>query len=119
MRAMSLRPKPARLFVAALALAGLTGATVMDPANPTCPFEPNWSAYPEMKLTVEKRGHMQVMLVEGWFDAALPGRLNGAVKANHDVLEVWLRSPGRDARAAMAEGSSDEHNSELPPPLRA
>ncbi|WP_317151610.1 COG3904 family protein [Sphingopyxis indica] len=104
MRAMSLRPKPARLFVAALALAGLTGATVMDPANPTCPLEPNWSAYPEMKLTVEKRGNMKVMLAEGRVDAGLPDRLTAALKANPDVSEIWLRSPGGDARAGNAAG---------------
>lgn len=104
MRAMSLPPKPVRLFVAALALAGLTGATVMDPANPTCPLDPNWSAYPEMRLTVETRGNMKVMLAEGRVDAGLPDRLTAALKANPDVSEIWLRSPGGDARAGNAAG---------------
>jgi hypothetical protein len=101
---MSLPLKPARLFVAALALVGLTGATAMDPVNPTCPLEPNWSAYPEMKLRVEKRGNMMVMLAEGRVAAGLPDRLTAALKANPDVSEIWLRSPGGDARAGNAAG---------------
>jgi len=104
MRVMSWRRKLPRLALAAFALVGLTGAQGMDPANPTCPLNPNWSANPTMTLKVEKHGDMKVMLAEGRVDAGLPDRLAAALKANPDVAEVWLRSPGGDARAGNAAG---------------
>jgi hypothetical protein len=76
----------------------------MDPINPTCPLNPNWSTNPTMKLTVEKHGTMKVMLAEGRVDSGLPDRLTAALKANPDVSEIWLRSPGGDARAGNAAG---------------
>ncbi|WP_231736114.1 MULTISPECIES: hypothetical protein [unclassified Sphingopyxis] len=90
--------------MAAVALASLTGATGMDPANPSCPLNPDWSANKTMTLKVEKRGDMKVMLAEGRVDAGLPERLAAALKANPDVAEIWLRSPGGDARAGNAAG---------------
>jgi hypothetical protein len=101
---MSWRHKAARTAIAALALGSLTAATGMDPANPTCPLNPNWSTNPTMKLTVEKRGGIKVMLAEGRVDPGLPDRLTAALKANSDVGEIWLRSPGGDARAGNAAG---------------
>ena len=101
---MSWRHKVARLGLAALALGGLTGATGMDPVNPTCPLNPDWSNNPAMKLTVETRAGMKVMLAEGRVDPGLPDRLSAALKANPDVTEIWLRSPGGDARAGNAAG---------------
>ena len=101
---MPWRHKVARLGLAALALGGLTGATGMDPVNPTCPLNPDWSNNPTMKLTVEKRAGMKVMLAEGRVDPGLPDRLSAALKANPDVTEIWLRSPGGDARAGNAAG---------------
>src|SRR3546814_7360153 len=88
---MPWRHKVARLGLAALALGGLTGATGMDPVNPTCPLNPDWSNNPTMKLTVEKRAGMKVMLAEGRVDPGLPDRLSAALKANPDVTEIWLR----------------------------
>ena len=101
---MPWRHKGARLGLAALAFGGLTGATGMDPVNPTCPLNPDWSNNPTMKLTVEKRAGMKVMLAEGRVDPGLPDRLSAALKANPDVTEIWLRSPGGDARAGNAAG---------------
>jgi len=101
---MFLRPELPKLVLAALAVVSLTAATEMDPINPTCPLNPNWSANPTMKLTVEKRGTMKVILAEGRVDSGLPDRLNAALKANPDVSEIWLRSPGGDARAGNAAG---------------
>jgi hypothetical protein len=101
---MSWRHRLARLGLAAAALGGLTGATAMDPVNPTCPLNPDWSNNPTMKLTVAKRAGMKVMLAEGRVDPGLPDRLSAALKANPDVTEIWLRSPGGDARAGNAAG---------------
>lgn len=101
---MSLRPKSIRLALSVVALAGLTAASEIDPANPTCPLKPNWSTNPTMALKVEKRGRMKVLLAEGRVDSGLPDRLTAALKANPDVEEIWLRSPGGDARAGNAAG---------------
>src|SRR3546814_651014 len=79
-------------------------STGVDPVNPTCPLNPDWSNNPTMKLTVEKRAGMKVMLAEGRVDPGLPDRLSAALKANPDVTEIWLRSPGGDARAGNAAG---------------
>src|SRR3546814_17613637 len=76
----------------------------MDPVNPTCPLNPDWSNNPTMKLTVEKRAGMKVMLAEGRVDPGLPDRLSAALKANPDVTEIWLRAPGGDAGAGNAAG---------------
>ncbi|MBL0767777.1 hypothetical protein K5P26_05345 [Sphingopyxis sp. XHP0097] len=76
----------------------------MDPDNPTCPLNPNWSANSVMQLSVVERGGAKVMLAEGRVDPGLPDRLAAALKANPDVSEIWLRSPGGDARAGNAAG---------------
>ena len=95
-----------RLLLAAAALVSLTGAAKakMDPANPTCPLSPDWSANPTMQLTPVKKGDAKVLLAEGRIDAGLPDRLKAALAANPDVSEIWLRSPGGDARAGNAAG---------------
>ena len=105
-RAMSLPRKIVRVALAAGLLASLTGAAKvkMDPANPTCPLTPDWSANPTMKLTPVVKGGAKVLLAEGRIDAGLPDRMKAALAANPDVGEVWLRSPGGDARAGNAAG---------------
>lgn len=100
------RHKAFRVAAAAGLIACLTGAAkpAIDPANPTCPLTPDWSANATMKLTpVAKKGG-KILLAEGRIDAGLPDRLKAALAANPDVSEVWLRSPGGDARAGNAAG---------------
>jgi hypothetical protein len=101
---MCSRRRVSALLLGALALTTLTGAVVKDPLNPTCPANPDWSTYSVMKLSIVKRGEMKVMLAEGRIDAGLPNRLTAALKANPDVAEIWLRSPGGDARAGNVAG---------------
>lgn len=105
-RVMSLRHKAVRLALAAGLLASLTGAAKvkMDPANPTCPLTPDWSANTTMQLTPVVKDGAKVLLAEGRIDAGLPDRLKAALAANPEVGEVWLRSPGGDARAGNAAG---------------
>ena len=105
-RAMSLPRKIGRVALAAGLLASLTGAAKvkMDPANPTCPLTPDWSANTTMQLTPVVKGGAKVLLAEGRIDAGLPDRMKAALAANPDVSEVWLRSPGGDARAGNAAG---------------
>lgn len=101
---MSLQRKFARVGLAAAVLLSLGAAERVDPDNPTCPLNPDWSANATMKLTVVTRGNAKVMLAEGRVDPGLPDRLAAALKANPDVSEIWLRSPGGDARAGNAAG---------------
>ena len=105
-RAMSLPRKIGSVALAAGLLASLTGAAKvkMDPANPTCPLTPDWSANTTMQLTPVVKGGAKVLLAEGRIDAGLPDRMKAALAANPDVGEVWLRSPGGDARAGNAAG---------------
>lgn len=105
-RAMSLPRRIVRIALAAGLLASLTGAAKvkMDPANPTCPLTPDWSANATMQLIPVVKGGAKVLLAEGRIDAGLPDRLKAALAANPDVGEVWLRSPGGDARAGNAAG---------------
>lgn len=105
---MSLQPESrhGRLRTTSALLAGLAliGATPMDVNNPTCPATPGWSTNPTMKLTVKKQGDVKVLVAEGRIDAGLPDRLTATLKANPDIQEMWLSSPGGDARAGNAAG---------------
>ena len=103
---MSSRRKGFRVAAAAGLIACLTGAAkpAVDPANPTCPLNPDWSANATMKLTAVAKKGGRVLLAEGRIDAGLPDRLKAALAANPDIAEVWLRSPGGDARAGNAAG---------------
>lgn len=76
----------------------------MDPANPSCPQSPDWSANKIMTLKVVKKGGAQVLLAEGPVDQTLPDRLKQALTDHPDIAEIWLRSPGGNARAGNAAG---------------
>jgi hypothetical protein len=76
----------------------------MDPDNPTCPKYLNWSTYPEMKFTLETINGIRVLKAEGQIDQDVAVRLQDALKANDPVQEIWLRSPGGDARAGNEAG---------------
>lgn len=103
---MFLQRKLFRVVALAGLSACLTGAAkpATDPANPTCPLNPDWSAQPTMKLTPVVKNGVKVLLAEGRIDGGLPDRLKAALAANPDVGEIWLRSPGGDARAGNAAG---------------
>ena len=101
------------LVVAALlALAAGEGAQAqrMDPDNPTCPENPNWSNYREMRFTVQEVNGRQVLLAEGMIDDNLIPRLEAAI-ANFSGDEVWLRSPGGNARVGNQAGRIIRENS--------
>lgn len=90
---------------ALLALAFAQGAQAQrDPDNPTCPQNPNWSTYREMRFTVQERpGQRPVLLAEGMIDDNLIPRLQAAI-ANFQGDEIWLRSPGGNARVGNQAG---------------
>jgi hypothetical protein len=75
----------------------------MDRDNPTCPTEPNWSSFPEMRLTVEEIDGRPVLLAEGRIDDNLIPRLRTALDA-FEGDEIWIRSPGGNARVGNEAG---------------
>jgi hypothetical protein len=89
---------------ACLLLLNVAAAQPMDPDNPTCPKFMNWSTYPAMKFTLETIGGVRVLKAEGQIDQDVALRLQDALKTNDPVQEIWIRSPGGDARAGNAAG---------------
>lgn len=72
----------------------------MDPANPTCPLNPNWSTSPQMAFrVVERPGERPVLLAEGVIDDNLIQRLGVAIDTFQGD-EIRLRSSGGNPRVA-------------------
>ena len=94
------------LFAAALAtlIFAPASAAEMDAANPTCPKQLNWSTYRQMKFTLETIDGVRVLKAEGVVDEGVPERLAEALQLNDPVHEIWIRSPGGNARAGNAAG---------------
>ena len=94
-----------RFAVAAslLAWSGIAAAAA-DALNPTCPKELNWSTYPRMKFTLDSSTGVRVLRAEGAIDEDVAARLQEALQANDPVEEIWLRSPGGNARAGNEAG---------------
>ena len=90
--------------VALLLLASAPVGAEIDPANPTCPKQLNWSTYPVMRFTLDTSSGGRVLRAEGQIDEDAPARLQEALDANKPIDEIWLRSPGGDARAGNAAG---------------
>ncbi|MFN3820500.1 hypothetical protein [Blastomonas sp.] len=92
------------LLALSAALLCAQGPASVDPLNPTCPKAPDWSANKIMALKVVDKGGTKVLLAEGPIDQTLPDRLKKALADNPDIAEIWLRSPGGNARAGNAAG---------------
>src|SRR5262249_47297330 len=75
----------------------------VDPVNPTCPPNPNWSSYTEMRFTVQTINGHKILLAEGQIDSGLIPRLQAALP-DGTVEAIWLRSPGGDARVGNQAG---------------
>jgi hypothetical protein len=93
-----------KVLGASLLLLNVAAAEPMDSDNPTCPKHLNWSTYPEMKFSLETVNGMRVLKAEGQIDQDVAAKLQDALKTNDPVQEIWLRSPGGDARAGNAAG---------------
>lgn len=93
--------------LAALSLTGAAPLVNVDPENPSCPKPLNFSDYPEMRFTLQERGGMRVLLAEGRIDNGAEARLADALArygAKEEIHEIWLRSPGGNARVGNAAG---------------
>ena len=95
-------------FAAALlALSGseLAAAQIAaDPDNPTCPKAPNWSTYRQMRFTPETVDGRKILRAEGQIDEGVAERLKAALAEHGPIDEIWVRSPGGNARAGNAAG---------------
>ena len=89
---------------AALLVSSPATAAEIDPVNPSCPKQLNWSTYRQMRFTLEDVDGVRVLKAEGVVDEGVPERLRDALQANSPVGEIWIRSPGGDARAGNAAG---------------
>jgi hypothetical protein len=89
--------------LAALLCSSWAGAAV-DPANPSCPKELNFSANKTMQFTLRQENGMRILLAEGAIDSGVPARLQAALKKYDPIDQIWLRSPGGDARAGTEAG---------------
>jgi hypothetical protein len=96
--------KPLAALLALALGSGAAAQATLDPANPSCPKSPNWSSYRQMRFTVEETGGRKVLRAEGTLDETVPERLKDALAADPDVEEIWLRSPGGNARAGNEAG---------------
>jgi hypothetical protein len=75
----------------------------LDPVNPSCPKALNWSTYRQMRFTLDTSSGVRVLKAEGVIDDDVPSRLADALKT-YDPQEIWLRSPGGNARAGNEAG---------------
>jgi hypothetical protein len=95
------------LVLAACALTGAASpppAGTIDPKNPSCPLQPDWSANKTMQLSVRSVNGMKVLLAEGVIDKGLMPRLYQALRGNPDLSEIWFRSPGGVASVGNEAG---------------
>ena len=89
---------------AVLSSAPASAAPEVDLNNPTCPKQLNWSTYRQMRFNMETVNGARVLKAEGVIDEGVPERLQQALQANAPIDEIWLRSPGGNARAGNAAG---------------
>jgi hypothetical protein len=93
-----------RISGACLLLLNVAATAPVDPLNPTCPKRLNWSTYPQMRFTLDTSNGRRVLMAEGMLDQDVPAKLDEALKANAPIDEIWIRSPGGDARAGNEAG---------------
>lgn len=93
-----------RAAAAVLMLLATGAQAQMDPKNPSCPLNPDWSANPAMKFTAVKKDGRTILLAEGRIDSGLVARLQGAIEKAKPIDEIVVRSPGGDAEAGNQAG---------------
>lgn len=99
----------ARRFARSVLAAGLlavaaAASAAVDPINPTCPKELNFSTYSEMRFTLDTSKGQRVLRAEGQIDEDAAAKLQEALRTNDPIDEIWFRSPGGDARAGNEAG---------------
>lgn len=85
-------------------LLGTSAQAAVDPNNPSCPKDPDLGPSAPMTFSVEARDGKKILLAEGLIDDALVPRLQAALKKNEPIDEIWMRSPGGNARVGNEAG---------------
>ena len=93
----------AKAAAIALLLAVPARASV-DPDNPSCPKALNWGPTTPMSFSVVEKDGTKILLAEGAIDDALVPRLNAALAQSGAIDEIWLRSPGGNAKVGNQAG---------------
>ncbi len=82
----------------------LSNSAAKDPNNPSCPKAPDWGPSQAMTLTPANRDGKRVLIAEGVIDELLPDRMYDAIAADEMIEEIWIKSPGGDAKAGNETG---------------
>lgn len=93
-----------RIAGACLLLLNVAAAEPADPVNPSCPKHLNWSTYPQMRFTLDTSSGQRILKAEGLIDEDVAAKLQEALASNGQIDEIWLRSPGGNARAGNEAG---------------
>ena len=84
--------------------AAIAASVPPDPNNPSCPKALDWSTYRQMRFTLFETEARRILKAEGVIDADAAVRLKDALKQYNPIDEIWLRSPGGDARVGNEAG---------------
>lgn len=76
----------------------------VDPDNPSCPQALDWGPSTPMTFSLAEREGKKVLLAEGAIDDALVSRLAAALQKSGPIDEIWLRSPGGNAKVGNQAG---------------
>lgn len=82
----------------------LAQTPAIDPANPTCPKSLNWSTYRTMRFTLDETTGARILKAEGLVDDDVAARLQDALATHAPIDEIWVRSPGGNARSGNEAG---------------
>lgn len=96
------------LLAVAMTLSAAEGgaaAEAPDPDNPSCPKSLNWSTYRTMRFTSDQINGQHILKAEGTIDENAATRLKSVLEENEPFDEIWLRSPGGDARVGNKAGA--------------
>jgi hypothetical protein len=86
--------------LAMLAVPAAASAQARDRDNPTCPpvQQMSFSSFERMSFRVEQHQGSKVLIADGGVDTGAAARLDAALKRAGAVDEIWIRSPGGDAK---------------------
>ena len=101
---MRWRHSLSRLAALAALVSAVPATAGSDPANPSCPEVPGWAAYPVMRFTLDTSRGSRILRAEGIIDGNAATRLAAALATHSPVEEIWLSSPGGDARIGNEAG---------------
>ena len=66
------------IVAACLVVSGAASAADMDPVNPSCPKQLNWSTYPRMKFTLDTSSGHRILKAEGTIDEDVASSIDDA-----------------------------------------